>query len=130
MANTPEALLAQLNEVQREHVQRLMTEMLKVDDSLLGTPPQYSKEELRAAFPIQKGLSLFDARCPFCSRMDLLRAYPDSGRYWCIKCKKGGDIFSYVQASLGCGFSAALTYLRSKLDRGTEAPLGDNEFPF
>lgn len=85
-------------------------------DSIAEIKSRINIEELVSTYvPLKKVGRQFKALCPFHNeRTPSFYISPERGIAYCFGCRKGGDIFSFVQEIEGVDFSAALKLLADK----------------
>jgi hypothetical protein len=45
--------------------------------------------------------------CPVCGGKDRFHAWPETGRFWCRKCEKSGDLIEYFRWAEGMSYPSA-----------------------
>lgn len=55
----------------------------------------------------------YTGKCPFHDdHSPSFVIYPNDGRWWCFSCSEGGDVITFIQKILNCGFREALAELK------------------
>lgn len=70
----------------------------------------------------------YEGACPFCGGRDRFRVWPASGRYWCRRCRRKGDVIQYMRDRYDLGYGEALAVL-GQLEgrRARPEPVPDQE---
>jgi len=80
----------------------------------------------RFGTPRKQG-NTYVASCPFPSHQDRnlsFTVYPDTNRWFCAECRKGGDVIDFVRELHGLGFVEAIQHLLPMAAEGVSPPEG------
>ena len=84
------------------------------------TAIQNIKEQISCRDYLEKG-RISGLCCPFCDSghgkngTGAVKYFPDTNTWYCYGCKKGGDVISLYQKTVGCTFNEAITALSDQI---------------